>query len=172
MKNLEKDQLKSLLDIIGSNPSHQIVHFADSGETLTEMLSAYCQQREYLYQINCTEKKFYEKMSEKFKDVETTTVFNFPLQRRSYMVQAREYNFLFLTANIDEDTRGDFLKKAHKIIRSAGSIIIFLPKNDYALRDAWLADLEEHSYVSTSTVDDLFENYDLLISRKMHGWGN
>ncbi len=172
MKNLEKDQLQSLLDIIGSNPSHQIVHFTDSGDTFTEMLSAYCQQREYLYQINCTEKSFYEKMLEKFKDIETTAIFNFPLQRRSYMIQAREYNFLFLTTDIDEEIRGDFLKKAHKIIRSAGSIIIFLPKNNYALRDAWLADLEEHSYVSTSNIDDLFENYDIILSRKMHGWGN
>ena len=111
-------------------------------------------------------------MKKCWRNLETTAIFNFPLQRRSYMIQAREYNFLFLTTDIDEEIRGDFLKKAHKIIRSAGSIIIFLPKNNYALRDAWLADLEEHSYVSTSNIDDLFENYDIILSRKMHGWGN
>ncbi len=31
--------------------------------------------------------------------------------------------------------------------------------------------LEEHYYVASNTIDDLFENYDVLISKKMHGWG-
>jgi hypothetical protein len=31
--------------------------------------------------------------------------------------------------------------------------------------------LEENNYVASNTIDDLFEHYDLLISKKMHGWG-
>ena len=172
MKTLEKDQLENLLDIIGSNPSQQIVHFSDSEEMFTKILSEYCEKRDYLYQINCTDKLIFEEATELFKDEKNTKVMNFNLARPSYMIQAREYNFLFLTANIEDEIRDDFLKKVHKIIRSAGSIVIFLEKNGYAQLDSWVASLEEKLFVSTSIVDDMFKEYDVIISKKMHGWGD
>jgi len=43
---------------------------------------------------------------------------------------------------------------------------------DYAQEDHWLSLLEEHFYVSTSKIDNICEHYDVLISRRMHGWGN
>ena len=97
---------------------------------------------------------------------------NFNLARPSYMIQAREYNFLFLTATIKEEIRDDFLKKVHKIIRSAGSIVIFIEKKGYVQQDSWVAALEEKLFVSTSIIHDMFKEYDVIISKKMHGWGD
>ena len=174
MKNLEKDQLETLLDIIGSSstPSLQVAHFSEGGDTLINMLKAYCLKKEYTYHLNCTNKDFYETTAQRFKDQKGIVVNKFFLQRRSYLIQAREYNFLFVTTVIDEAMRSDFLKRSHKIVRSAGSIILFIAKKDYHERDNWCALLEEHLYVSTSIVDDMFEHYDVIISRKMHGWGD
>ena len=171
MKDLEKDQVKILLDIIGSNPSLQIAHFAQSGETITEMLSYYCHSRDYLYQINAVDADFYEKMSEKFKHTDTTVVKHFSLDRKSYMMQGRQYDFLFVTAVIEEEVRSDFLKRTHQIIRNAGNIIIFIPKDDLNERYNWIELLEAHNYVATSTIDNMFKYYDIIISKKMHGWG-
>jgi hypothetical protein len=174
MKKLEKDQLETLLDIIGSSstPSLQIAHFSESGEVLIDRLHEYCFAKKYDYHLKCTNKEFYDVIAPKFKDKEGIVVSNFFLQRRSYLIQAREYNFLFITTVIDKEGRGEFLKRTHKIIRSAGNIIIFVPKKDYHERDNWVANLEENLYVSTSIIDDLFEHYDIIISRKMHGWGD
>jgi len=171
MKNLEKDQVKILLNIIGSNPSLQIAHFTQSGETLIEMLNDYCQTRDYLYQINTVDADFYKKMSEKFSNADTTVVKHFPLARRSYMMQGRQYDFLFVTAVIAKEIRSDFLKRTHQIIRNAGNIIIFIPKGDLHERNSWTSLLEEHNYVATSTINDMFTYYDVIISKKMHGWG-
>jgi hypothetical protein len=174
MKNLEKDQLETLLDIIGSSstPSLQIAHFSEGGDALIDRLKEYCLSKKYAYHLKCTNKEFYEQIAPKFKEQEGIVVSHFFLQRRSYLIQAREYNFLFVTTVIDEEGRGEFLKRSHKIIRSAGNIIIFVPKKDYHERDNWVANLEENLYVSTSIIDDLFEHYDIIISRKMHGWGD
>jgi phospholipid N-methyltransferase len=171
MKNLEKDQVKILLNIIGSNPSLQIAHFTQSGETITDMLSEYCQARDYLYQINTIDLYFYEKMSEKFRNIDTTVVKQFPLERQSYMMQGRQYDFLFVTASIEEKIRSDFLKRVHQIIRNAGNIIIFIPKGDINERYSWTGLLEDHNYVATNTIDNMFKEYDIVISKKMHGWG-
>ena len=172
MKNLEKDKLKILLDIIGSNPALQIAHFVQSSEIIIDMLNEYCQKRDYQYQINVLENAFYEQISEKFKNTDTTQVKNFPLERKSYMIQGKQYDFIFVTATINNDIRADFLKKVHHVMRNAGNIIIFISKGDLSERDNWITLLEEENYVATNTIDDLFEYYDIIISKKMHGWGN
>jgi len=173
MKNLEKEQLETLFEIVGANfmPSLQIGHFSEGGEMMIDGLKAYCQKREYEYFLFCTNKEFYDKTTERLEDGDGIVIRNFPLQRRSYLIQAREYNFLFVTTFIEEESRASFLEKSHKIIRTAGSIVIFIPKEDYRERDSWRALLEEALYVSTSVVDDMFEHYDVIISRRMHGWG-
>ena len=172
MKNLEKDKLETLLDIIGTTPAFQVAHFTDGGDELMESLNSYCTKQEFHYQVNCTNRYFYESIKEKYQAYATTKVMNFPLQRRAYKIQAREYNFIFVSSIIEKEMRSDFLKRAYKIIRSAGSIIIFISKKDYDERDNWVELLEESLYVSTSVIDDLFKNYDIIISRKMHGWGD
>ena len=172
MKNIEKEKLETLLKIIGSNPSQRIVHFTDGGETFIDTLFDYCSPKEYLYQINCTDSSSFKNISETFKESTIAKVRELPVERKSYMMQGKQYDFLFVTSTVTEANRDDFLKKTHKIILNAGNIVIFVPKNDYAQRYNWIELLEENYYVATNTIDDLFENYDVIISKKMHGWGN
>ncbi len=171
MKNIERDKLKKLLEIISDSPALRIAHFSQSGEMMTEVLNDFCQKREYEYQINCTSPSFFDAMSLKYKETEGTKPINFNLQRPRYMLQGKLYDYLFVTSTIEEAMRSDFLKRAHGIIKNAGNILIFLPKDSYEERYHWITLLEEHYYVASNTIDDLFENYDLLISKKMHGWG-
>jgi len=172
MKYLEKDNLNTLLKIIGSNPSLQIAHFAQKYEILTDMLSEYCNTRDYLYQIYTLNLPSYEKLCEQYTNIENTDVKKFSLARKSYMSQGRQYDFIFITINIDDNFKEEFLKRVHKIIRNAGNIVIFIPKEDNTKKHKWIELLEETNYVATSYIDDLFEYYDVIISKKMHGWGN
>ncbi len=171
MKNIEQNKLEKLLEIIPSYPALRIAHFSESGEMMTEILSDFCQKRKYEYQINCTNSSFYDAMSSKYKDADEVKPIKFTLERPRYMMQGKVYEYLFVTTAIKEEMRSDFLKKAHGIIKNAGHILIFLPKGSYEERYNWMALLEEHYYVASNTIDDLFENYDVLISKKMHGWG-
>jgi len=171
MKNIEQDKLEKLLGIIPSSPALRIAHFTDSGEMMTEVLSDFCQKREYEYQINCTDNSFFDLISDKYKNMANIKTIKFTLERPRYMIQGKMYEFLFVTANIKDEMRSDFIRKAHGIIKNAGNILIFLPKGSYEERYSWITLLEEHYYVASNTIDDLFENYDVLISKKMHGWG-
>ena len=171
MKHLEKNAVHTLLNIIGTVPEYQIVHFTDGGELLIEMLQEHCATHDYLYQINCVDDTLFSTLKEKYKETPKTMVLKIPLERRTYKIQGREYQFMFVSALVAEELRGDFLEKAHVIIRSSGCIVIFVKKKDYPERDSWTALLEEKLYVSTSIVDDMFEHYDIIISKRMHGWG-
>ena len=171
MKNIEQDKLEKLLEIVPSSPAIRISHFTDSGEMMTEILSDFCQKREYEYQINCTDNSFFDHISDKYKNMANTKTTKFTLERPRYMMQGKMYEYLFVTSSINEEMRSDFIKKVHGIIKNAGNILIFLPKGSYEERYSWITLLEEHYYVASNTIDDLFENYDVLISKKMHGWG-
>lgn len=172
MKNLEQDKLKTLLTIIGTNPSLQLAHFSDDGDILVDAIHNYTVAHDYYYYLHCTNEDFYKKNQEKFKETENTIVRNLTLNRPSYMMQGKQYDFIFITTQIDEDFREEFLKRIHKIVLNAGNILIFIPKGDVTQRYHWISLLEETLYVATSTIDDLFEHYDVIISKKMHGWGN
>ncbi len=110
MKNIEQVKLEKLLEIIPSYPALRIAHFTDSGETMTEVLSDFCQKREYEYQINCTDNSFFDLVSEKYKDMDNIKTIKFTLERPRYMIQGKIYEYLFVTSNINEEMRSDFTK--------------------------------------------------------------
>jgi phospholipid N-methyltransferase len=171
MKNLEKNQLDLLLSIIGSNPSQRIAHFTDGGTQLISALHSYCLPKEYLYQINCINNIFYENIVKEYENSNFTKVKKFPLQRKSYMTQGKQYDYIFISNSINNEDRNEFLKKVHNIILNAGNIIIFIKKDNLKERDEWTQLLEDNYFVATNTISDMFENYDIIISKKMHGWG-
>ena len=171
MKKIETEKLKQLLQIVPDHPMIRIAHFTDSGEEMPEVLSDFCQAREYEYQINCTDPAFYETLSRRYRDTPHTNVSLFSLQRPRYMIQGKLYDFLFATAEVKAEIREDFVKRCHPAIKNGGHILIFIPRGNHTLRYEWMRLLDEHYYVATSTIGDLFESYDLLISKKMHGWG-
>ncbi len=169
MKNLEKDKLETLLSIIKENPALDIAHFTDQDNLLIELLNDYCIQKDYGYKLNLLDNSIKEDISQKY-DIHTKVDF-FHLQRKSYLIQAKQYDFVFVTATVDSDIESDFLKRLHQVIRNAGNLIIFIKKEDYTLRYRWIELLEEHNYVATNTIDNLCNDYDILITKKMHGWG-
>jgi hypothetical protein len=172
MNDLEKDKLKLLLDIVADRPSTRIAHFSDGGKYMTDTLSDLCATKEYSYQINCTSPDFYASVEEEYKALPHIHLLNFSLARPKYFIQGKEYDYLFVTSTIPVEDRSEFLRKCYDIIKTAGNLILFIPKGSREERDEWLRILQDRGYVSTSTIDDMFEHYDIIISKRMHGWGD
>ena len=86
-------------------------------------------------------------------------------------MQGKLFDYLFVTASIEEHIQERFIQKAHAIIKNAGHILIFLPKGESTVRWQWIRDLETHNYVASNTIDDVCDAYDVIVSKKMHGWG-
>lgn len=172
MKPIELDKLNSLLEIIGPYPSTSVVHFSDDNLELSKTIYEYCHKKSYSYQVNATDKAFFETLNDTFGRQEEIHIFNFSLNRPKYLIQGKTYEYLFVTSDIPEDQRGDFLRKAHEILRNAGNILLFIPDGNVKERNDWKKLLEENYYVATNTIDDLFEHYEVIISKKMHGWGD
>ena len=170
MKNIEQARLQQLLEIIQPAPMQRIGHFSDGGQMMIEALSEFCKDKEYEYILNCTNEDFYNGSADAYNNKEWVKIKNFDLNRRSYLLHGKVYEYLFVSSVIPIESRESFLQKSHKSIKNAGLIILFVPKNDYAQIEEWSRLLEANYYVATNTID-IFENYELIVSKKMHGWG-
>jgi len=172
MKNLEPEAVDQLLQIIQEKPGQRLIHFSEGSHLITKKLSALAQRYESIYTLNCCEPVCYEKAVTKYGDLPHMHIVHFNLARPRYKIQGIEYDYLISTLDFKERDKKAFLAKCYPIIRTAGNIIIIIPNSSYAERDEWLAILEEQYYTSTNIMDDIFESYDVIVSKRMHGWGN
>jgi len=170
MEIIEKEKLEQLLQIIPDHPMTSIAHFANYSLETCRVLSHFCREKGYEYQINCTDASFYEEALPIATDKEIKCV-TFALERPRYMIQGKIYDFIFVTATIEASQREHFIKSCHPIMKNGGNILIFFEKKSKEERYEWLRLLEAYNYVASNTIDDMFTHYDVLISKKMHGWG-
>ena len=171
MKKIEADKLKQLMDDIYYRPFANVVHFSQTDLELCQTLAQYCAEKEYSYQLNTPDQHFHASAKTCFEKIPAAKAFKMPLSRPKFRIAGKEYEYFILTLPLEESERISFLRKAHEIIRSHGKIVIFIPKNDRSLQDRWIADLEETLFVATSVLSGIFDHYDIILSTKMHGWG-
>ncbi|MCB4764991.1 MAG: hypothetical protein LGB73_04015 [Sulfurovum sp.] len=171
MKMIEKEKLNQLLTIIPNYPMIRLLHFAESGIDMPKILDHFVSQKHYEYQLNCTDKNYFTLINMHLDNTKHTKLQFFSLDRPRYIQQGKLYDFVFVTSIIEEEKQETFLQKLHPLIKNGGNILLFLPKKDYSQRFEWMRLMEKNYYVASNTIDNLFLHYDLLISKKMHGWG-
>ena len=172
MKTLEKNQVNQLLQIIQNKPAQRIVHFSDNSLDISERISQLCISYDNEYHLRCCDTQSYEILSSQYQDYAHIQVFNFNLKRPRYVMQGIEYDYLISSLDFNNEDKEAFLQKCYPIIRTGGNIVLFTPKGDYASRDTWRAILEEQYYVSVNIIDNIFTDYDVIVAKRMHGWGN
>ncbi|MEA3490823.1 MAG: hypothetical protein U9R27_02895 [Campylobacterota bacterium] len=170
MKQLEEERIDQLLGIINLYPAIRVMHFSDGSQQLTQKINTLCEQHHYDYQLNCTTDTCYEEMIDRYGDEGMIKIKRFDLNRPRYAIQAKLYDYLFVTTQIPDEERLSFLKKTYAAIKNAGLILIFLPKDDLRQNHIWSELLLENYFVASNTLD-IFADYDVIIAKKMHGWG-
>jgi len=170
MKQLEESKVDQLLGIIDLYPSTRIMHFSDNIHLLSEKISLLCGENDFDYQLNCVDPLCYAQEAHRYDKQKHSTIKQFDLSRPRYATQAKLYDYLFVTCEIPDEQKGSFLQKSYAVIKNAGLILIFTPQGDLQQRHLWSELLQEYNFVATSTLD-LFDHYDVVISKKMHGWG-
>ncbi len=170
MKRLEEEKVDQLLGIIKLYPTVSIMHFSDGSHLLSKKIFQLCQHNSYEYRLNCTADISYEKMMQKYSAAEHITIKRFDLQMPRYMMPSKGYDYVFVTTAVADAEKSSFLAKTYPLIKNGGLIIIFIPKSDPAQHSLWIEYLQDNYFVATNRLE-LFANYDLIISKKMHGWG-
>ena len=169
MKKLESKKIEQLLSIIPEHPATRIMYISHNDLQLSDTLANFVKDRDYELLLNITDDIFYEEIKDRYKD-KSTIVKKMNFQQRRYVSMAKLYDYIFVSSNVPDELQEQFAKSIHSHIKNAGNIILFLPKNDLRVLDTWQQVLDENYFVATNSID-IFENYEILISKKMHGWG-
>jgi hypothetical protein len=171
MKKLQANEIEQLLEIISKHPRLRIAHFSEGGKVFIETLNQLSIEQGYEYQLHILEEKLHQELKENLVINEISNIRRIKWVQNRYASPALQYDLLFVTASIPNDYKEAFAKKIYSHIKSAGEIILFLEKNDRKNSDEWKIFLEEYLFVAINVEVEIFENYDILIARKMHGWG-
>ena len=170
MKDITSSEVEKLLAIIQPAPLLRIGHFSNQGETLPALLLQYCERNDYAYILNCTDPLYHEKLQDRCQENSACQIRLFDLSRPNYMQQGKFYDYLFVSCDISTNERESFLKKSHKVIKNAGLILLFVPTSEHRSLALWTQLMEENYFVATNTIN-LDKEWDVIISKKMHGWG-
>jgi len=172
MKNIELSQVEQLLEIIQSKPGQRIVHFSDGSHLITKSVSDLCKEHDSAYQLYCTKDTCYDESVSNYEGQDHIRITKFNLRRPRYLMQGIEFDYLLATLDFTEEDKAVFLEKCYPIIRTGGNIMIIIPNAGYSEMDEWRDILEEQYYVSVNIIDNIFEDYDIIVAKRMHGWGN
>jgi len=171
MKKLELNEINQLLEIISDHPRLRIAHFSDGGELFIEVLNNLALKKNYEYQLHLLNEQLYQKVKKEYTFNSISTLKKIKWEQRRYASPALQYDLLFITATVPSSYKKEFAKNIYSHIKSAGEIIMFLEKNNQELHDEWRIFFEEYLFVAINIETTMFQEYDILITRKMHGWG-
>ncbi len=172
MKTLEDKTMDSLLQIIPNHPAMRIMQVADVNQSISneniliDKIFEFVQQKEYDFHLNLITQN--DDYIEKYKIPKVSSVRFLDLERASFMLQARLYDFVYISADIENIN--DFTQKIYKVIKGSGIIIIFIEKSKKEKLQEWYNALEDNFFVAINTID-ISNDFEVLSAKKMHGWG-
>lgn len=167
MKNIEQSEVEELLHIIQDKPDQQIIHISDGSHILTRSLSKWCKKHHSHYYLYCTKDVFYDKSVTKYANQPQMHIVKFNLGHPIPTIQHVKYDYLIATVDFTQQNKAVFLEKCYPVVRRGGSMIILIPSSSCTQRDEWRDILTEQYHASMKVIDDLFEQYDVIVSKRL-----
>ena len=172
MKTLEDTIVDTLIQIIPNHPALRLMQVADINKNISnenmliDKLFEFVKDKEYDFHLNLITKD--NRYNDKYKLSKVSSVRFLDLNRASFMLQARLYDFVYISADIKDI--GDFSQKIYKVIKGSGIILIFIDKSKQDKLQEWKEELENNFFVAINTID-ISNDFEVLSAKKMHGWG-
>jgi len=174
LKKLNDKTLADIVNIILPYPATRVMHISD-GEAkfedeikLTQRLFEHTQRCDYDFQLNLLRSDKLEEYKSRFSSPHSSVRLLHPQQPR-YGMQGKFYDYLYVTADIEDALLGEFIQKVYTVIKSGGIIIAFTDKN-LETYERWFHLLQDSYFVAINPID-ISEDFHIITARKMHGWG-
>lgn len=169
MVRVERDRADMLMQIVSNHyPNQQILHITDGCNDLHDYLVELAKSRDYEYDLKyvCEEEPPFSASP----IYERCRVQKLNLDAKAYNRHAKlyEYAFITLSEELISENIDQFLQKIYRLMKNSG-IVVFLLENGGVLQKSIDKKLEDGYFVAISHIE-IFEKYDVVNARKMHGW--
>jgi hypothetical protein len=167
MKPIESDKVIQLLELLEKKPAQRIVHFTTSSHIVSKHLHQFSKTYDSDYYLYISKDVFYDKSMTKYASQDNIHIFKFDIQSPRYTMETIKFDYLIVTLGLIKEEKETFLKKSSSLLRAEGSIIMIIPKGIHPEHDSWRELLIAPYYDTVSTLDDMFEHYDVIITKRM-----
>ena len=152
-------------------PNQQILHLSDGSTDIHETLYQFTREKGFEYDlraVGCEPERF---ASLALKDHEGYTLEPLELQKRQYNKHARKYDNIFVTLDpsLMEEQVQTVLKKFYRIMKNGAILALVLPRGT-SLLERIDEEIEACYFTATNHID-IFDDYDVVTTKKLHGWG-
>jgi hypothetical protein len=146
--NILSKELKEFKSLFDLTPSISILNYTQKSSYIT---------------------KFLEKLIEPYEGDITVIEGFIPIKKVRMLARVSSCDYAIICNSIlEHKEKINFMKTIDKILRDSGYLII-LEKKDKKLDDIYNL-LEEFDYGAISSID-IFDNYNLIMAKKLHMWG-
>ncbi|MEA3498191.1 MAG: hypothetical protein U9R16_03940 [Campylobacterota bacterium] len=140
-------ELEQFSQLFGMTPSISILDINNSCEDITKTLNRLVEP----------------------EDGKVTTLYTTNLNELRVKVKRSNYDYAVLSASfLNQEEKNLFMKIVSLGLRDSG-YIIFLEEKDKQIDEIYTL-LEEYDFGAISSID-IFENYQLIMGKKLHMWG-
>jgi hypothetical protein len=170
MKRLDPHKARLLTQLVSPHyPNQRIMLITDGREDLHATLYEFTKRKDFELEIRT--------IGCELDDVDTEghegcSLEAMDLRMPRYNRHARQYENIFVTlhpGHLEKETR-TILKKLHAIIKNAGLLTVIVEKGA-PLLERFEAELEASDFVAISRID-IFDDYEVVTAKKLHGWGS
>ncbi len=174
MKKLNDKTLADIVNIILPYPATRVMQISDGQVQfddeikLTQRLFEHTQRCDYDFQLNLVRSDKLEEYKSRFSSP-SSSVRLLHLKQPRYGMQGKFYDYLYVSATIEEEMLGEFIQKVYTVIKSGGIILAFTDKNPQTY-ERWFHTLQDNYFVAINPID-ISDDFHIISARKMHGWG-
>ena len=169
MIRLDPKKCAQLTQIISPHyPNQQIMHLSDGSCDLHRTLYEVTKSKGFDYDLRLIE---WETNDLDAAAHAGCTIEAMDLNRRQYNKHAKKYDNIFTTLRSEtlEADLQSVLRKFYRILKNAGVLVMLIEKDSPLLQSI---DQElENSYYSAVGHIDIFDDYEVITAKKLHGWG-
>ena len=172
MQRLDPQRTLLLTHLVSPHyPNQQILHLSDGGTDIHETLHRFTREKGFEYDlraVGCETDRF-ESLREEAH--EGYTLEPLDLQKRQYNKHARKYDNIFVTLDpsLLEGQLQPVLKKFYRIMKNGAILALVVPRGTALLQN--IDEEIEACYFTATNHIDIFDDYDVVTTKKLHGWG-
>ena len=171
MHKYDTQRLNLLTNLISDHyPSQQILHLSDATIPLHETLYHFTAEEDFEYDLRAVGCGM-ELFSGLTGDAHSAfSIEPLSLQAKQYSKHAKKYDNLFVTVapELLQAALSEILKKCYRILKNGAVFAAILPRESFS---GIMAEALEMTYFSAVNAIDIFDDYDVVSAKKLHGWG-
>lgn len=170
MKKEDIEKLPLIFEIFPDFPSIRVMQVTDQHVDVVQKFAEFFKENEYEFDVMASSLAFQNSLEDSLTNPSQYLVIK-PLEYSNthYNYKGRHYDTVVVDVDFSKihDERY-FFERIYAVMKNAAGMIVLIPKQSTIL-EGMIERLEDYNFVAVNPID-IFDEYQIIYAKKMHGW--